>query len=351
MEGAHKPFPFVRQQPPSPPPEPPEDGDITPFTSETPKPEEKLDLSWKSFRWPKLGRCPFDLEDLTFHGLLGRGQDGIVFKAQYKDTWIALKVFHHHTRPNHIPYPHMYWPFERECKNATLLEKISKRLQESLETKQPIYLYPDPSSHHDALRNLRAFSDEGRVDDDHPARQGMEPLQLDEGEELHANPCYGWMRLPTPLLHKLFYGFRMLHHGQFYDSDMYYGIAYNYIGHGGGVYLDTDKVVRQMRILHLAGFLLELGLNHNNWRGDATLIDMSDITSPAHSFGWVERHYSKQGEEQGEGEPNYKKWAHQSINKMRSYERPQLSWLNPNEDVLYLHPTMGFPPKLPFKLK
>ena len=67
-------------------------GDITPFTSTAIKTEEKLDLSWASFCHPKLAQCPFNVRDLVFEACLGRGIDGMVFKAQHDGKTIVLKI-------------------------------------------------------------------------------------------------------------------------------------------------------------------------------------------------------------------------------------------------------------------
>ncbi|OAA63475.1 Protein kinase-like domain protein [Niveomyces insectorum RCEF 264] len=322
-------------------PEPVEqDVDITLFTSETLKSQDKPDFSWKSFRRPKLARCPFSIEDLTFQTYLGKGLDGIVFKAQYEDKTVVLKVYFNDKRPKPTAYHDMYWSFERECMNSVLLEKISTRLQESQETNEPIYVYADPKTHREALYNLRAFADEGRVDENHPPHPGMEPLQLDDGGELHANPCYGWMPIPTEQLHKVIQWRRLNELADFVNSDTYYGIVYEYIGDGGGANIDIDRVIRQLRLFHLAGFLLA-PFNHNNWRGDATLIDMSDLVSPAHGYGWHARTYQNQG-------ANFEKWTRATFDRIRTHKYPEYSWLYPNKEPY--DPWNYFCPASTFKL-
>lgn len=238
-------------------------GDITPFTSETIKTEEKLDLSWVSFRHPKLARCPFNVRDMAFEGCLGRGIDGMVFKAQHEGKTIVLKIFFHKKKP----YGFSYWPFERECMTATLLEKIAARVRESRETKQPLYMYPAPTTHREALYNLRAFSD--HIDQNKAQRKGIEPWQLQDGEELNINPCYGWLSIPVKDLHQL-----MRWHGrpEYDDFDLVgpsYCIAYNYVSDGGGVTLDVDRIIWHQRFFHRAGFYVA-GFKYDNWRGDST---------------------------------------------------------------------------------
>lgn len=52
--------------------------------------------TWENLKKPRLRRCPFDLEDITWLEKLGYGIDGFVWKVKFKDeTLYALKLVSH----------------------------------------------------------------------------------------------------------------------------------------------------------------------------------------------------------------------------------------------------------------
>ncbi|KND86530.1 hypothetical protein TOPH_08820 [Tolypocladium ophioglossoides CBS 100239] len=93
---------------------------------------------WENFRHPLLRR--FKLQGKAkFIDLVGYRLDGIVWKVEIGGCIVALKV--------------------RECQNASLLQKMHFVIEYSSDS---VWLNPKPKIFNDTLRNLYAFSDEGR---------------------------------------------------------------------------------------------------------------------------------------------------------------------------------------------
>ena len=215
---------------------------------------------------------------------------------------------------------------------ATLLEKIAVRARESRETKQPLHIYPVPRSHRQALYNLHAFSDD--IDRRDALPEGVVPWLLQDGDELNINPCYGWLSIPVDDLHRLM---RWRGRPEFDDFDLVgpsYCIAYNYVGHGGGEALDADRIIWHQRFFHCAGFYVA-EFKHDNWRGDSTLIDMSDIVSPANGPGWPSRVYR-------DNYAYFERFTRDILKEDK--ERQDFFWCNPNKEPPDPYWRLGFAP-------
>ncbi|OAA61223.1 Protein kinase-like domain protein [Niveomyces insectorum RCEF 264] len=270
------------------PPAPASAADISTFTTDEPKPAE-TSLAWETFKRPRLHKYPLSIDDLTFEAYVGRGADGVVFKAQGGGQTVAVKVFPDNKPPPPHKYAIMYWAFKRECTNCMLLDKITTRLCQARATGQPVFVHPEPKTHRQALRNLRAFSDEGRVDSAHPPDDGFVPLPLDLA--ITVNPCLGWMEASGKQIGGVLWRFHKL--ANFDDAQTYYCIVYNFVESGDVRDLDEDKIVEHTKFFHTVGFLLNT-FNFTNWRGDAVLVDFSDLTSPFRKYEWLPRGYANQ---------------------------------------------------------
>ncbi|KAF2458181.1 hypothetical protein BDY21DRAFT_214789 [Lineolata rhizophorae] len=139
--------------------------------------------AWRNFRRPRLGHFEHQGR-INFTELLGYGLDGIVWKINVDDCAYALKVFW----DNHPPKDTRYWAVQRECQNASLLEKMRFAIENSSES---IWLHPQPKTFRDALLSLHAFSDEGR------SRQLYRntPGAIQYNTAPHLRKCYGWIMI------------------------------------------------------------------------------------------------------------------------------------------------------------
>jgi len=137
----------------------------------------------------------------------------------------------------------------------------------AIEARQPIYVFPNPTTRSAALENLRAFSDEGRCACHEPeALLGREPFSSDA----QVNGCLGWSELngsDIPRTHR---------HWDIKVDETYFCIVYDFVPKDK---LDVDTIVSQLDFFHLAGFH-NVPFNPANWRAGGVLVDFSDLVSP-----------------------------------------------------------------------
>ncbi|KPM35936.1 hypothetical protein AK830_g10644 [Neonectria ditissima] len=245
-----------------------------PFTSPLPKVGDPS-LDWEEFKHPKLRRFPRH-SDINLGRFIGRGVDGLVIKARLRgsEDCVAVKIvsgqltakvrlksltlcrlqfeFNHQPPPIdaepyvHIPDPlyelryrrkfqprpprpplKVYWPFERECMNAALLEMIQASLQDAAKNNKHIHLNPSPKTRNDALKNLRAFStyhsshQEGKSDN-------LTPFS----PNVRINGCRGWTQFQGHDINNHLIATRAECCLDLKDEETYYAIVYDYVSKG-----------------------------------------------------------------------------------------------------------------------
>ncbi|KAM7191161.1 hypothetical protein V8F33_009032 [Rhypophila sp. PSN 637] len=235
--------------------------------------------AWENFRQPKLWPCPF-AEGFEWEALLGAGVDGFVSQVTMLGRSYALKVFWNTVPPLE---PERYWAFQRECQNAALFEMITSAVHAASNQDDAVYLHPRPSTRDGAIRNLQAFSDEGRQNS--RFRSLPEAVQVTAKTMPHLRRCYGWTTVsPADITNAIKRGLpRTLH-----TSDMLCtispgtgdrnAIVYEYIPEH-----KSDPAVAQQEIdfLWRAGFQFTYPARLEDWR-DGVLLDLSAIRYPWH---------------------------------------------------------------------
>lgn len=163
----------------------------------------------------------------------------------------------------------------RECINCALLEMINTSLCRAKAEDRAIYLLPNPITKSEALRNLRAFSEEGSVDKCPPKH--FEPFS----PSVQINDCLGWTELKGSTINLALRKARIL--WDIKDEETYFCIIYTFVPKG---VINVDVVLSQLDFLHITGFY-NVPFNPTNWGGDGVLVDFSDIVSPfAHRLEW-----------------------------------------------------------------
>ncbi|AEO68894.1 uncharacterized protein THITE_2016922, partial [Thermothielavioides terrestris NRRL 8126] len=239
------------------------------------------DCSEAAFKRPALRRCPFDLGTISWIARLDGGLDGFAWKVAFGDQGpFVLKVFWETEPSRDSGY---YYPFQRECQNAALLEKIAAAVSRDTD-KLPIKVHAHPASFEDAMDNLLAFSAEGRQ-----RQQVKDPDALHISSIPRTKKCYGWLnidgeylcslpRAVRPILVSLEkpYGDREIRPDQ-----RYFAIVYEYIPEGEN---DRSCMQEQLDFLWRAGFELIESFRKENWKS-SVLVDLSDIV-PVISYAW-----------------------------------------------------------------
>ena len=144
-------------------------------------------------------------------------------------------------------------------------------LRRAATARDPIYLELAPTTWDEALRNLHAFSDEGRISRSDSIPDGFSPFQSD----VHTNPCLGWTEFRGVDVNNHIKRTRAQTPADFKSDETYYAIVYAYVS---GRELEPDKMVEQLEYFHITGFL-NIRFNPNNWLGSGVLVDFCDIVS------------------------------------------------------------------------
>ncbi|KAL2022665.1 hypothetical protein VTK56DRAFT_4746 [Thermocarpiscus australiensis] len=228
----------------------------------------------EDFETPRLRRCPFDLDTMSWESRIDGGLDGYVWKVNFGDKGpFILKVFWDAEPPE---FAHYYAP-QRECQNAALLQMVETAVEQAAAASRPVLVKANPETREDAQANLRAFSHDARLKQ--PPQEG--PLQ-----EITTIPrmrkCYGWLTLHGEV-------FRGLHSElrppvltvskvkRFMSpSKEYIGIVYEYIDEAEN---DPDVVQKALDFFWLAGFGHTLSPAARNWKS-GVLVDLADIVHP-----------------------------------------------------------------------
>lgn len=154
-----------------------------------------------------------------------------------------------------------------------------------------MWLNPEPESLQDAIKNLHAFSEEGRARQRYKGRQGA--VQYNTVPPMRR--CHGWTKIRTEQLAGLPRGLgapaltinrvrRSLAPGE------YYAIIYDYVP-DYGCPMVPHIVQAQLDLFRLAGFCMAPP-RPVNWGGSGILLDMADLVCPWH-LGWDLRLYGK----------------------------------------------------------
>ena len=185
-----------------------------------------------------------------------------------------------------------YWAFQRECVNCALLEMIDVSLRHGLETNRPIYLLPRPTTKDQALRNLRAFSDEGKMNElERPSF--FEPYV----PSIRVNTCLGWTVVKGSSINRALERAKILEDVD--NNHIYFAIVYHFVPKAE---LNADAILSQSDHFHITGFC-NMPFNKANWLGDGVLVDFSDIVSPfADEREWDKQRYAM-----------HKKWYHGAV--------------------------------------
>ncbi|KAF4490456.1 kinase-like domain [Fusarium agapanthi] len=160
-----------------------------------------------------------------------------------------------------------YWPFERECTNMALLEKIDASLRLARESERDILLNSKPTTLKEAYQNLMSFST--AAFDQTPGAGKLKPFK----PKTRINPCHGWTQLS---------GTTIVAHTQetkaFHNEEQYFAIVYDFVPEGQ---LEAKNIIDQLNFFHIVGFL-NVHLKLENWLSTGVLVDFSDIV-PIHT--------------------------------------------------------------------
>ncbi|KAI1074853.1 hypothetical protein F5B20DRAFT_562058 [Whalleya microplaca] len=262
-----------------------------PFLSTDNQTYDKHSFSRDNFKAPKLSRFSFN----EYHILkcISWGADGVVYSASFDgQKQVALKIFHHnHRREEGQPYTidskglvTEYWAFERECINAGLLKMIAASIEHSKSSGEPIYLKKDPTTREDAVNNLEAFSDEGRL--------LKEDFQEGDLMAFKSNAkitdCLGWVEFdPTSFENATAWVDHGIRLGQRPDPGPIFGIVYEWVSTEK---LEKEIARSQLEFFHITGFSMRW-FYPQNWLGNGILVDFSDIIPPFEGLGWDDAEY------------------------------------------------------------
>ncbi|KAF2968975.1 hypothetical protein GQX73_g4612 [Xylaria multiplex] len=228
--------------------------------------------TWKDFKHAKLRQFPGHEKPIKWLKYLGHGAQGIVFKVSIGNGEpVALKIFWRSLRPSPLQvgegkFRNIEWPFEDESRTVALIEKIKW----AMSTNSDITIRKCPQTHRHALRNLYAFSDEGRA----------KPSERQEFINPPPFPplptCYGWMRIQRDEIPHV-------SPGAWNDTDNVdwrWAIVYEFIP---GATQDLTIGQLHLDFFYAVGFSLE-PFKPDNWHG-GRLVDCNDICS-VFTRGW-----------------------------------------------------------------
>ncbi|KAI0002837.1 hypothetical protein F4779DRAFT_114204 [Xylariaceae sp. FL0662B] len=269
-----------------------------PFLSSDNEANDRPPFSVERFRTPKLSR--FSFNEFRVLECISGGADGVVYLAEFDQREpVALKIFYHNHRRDEGEYytdirdnkelegVTCYWAFERECINAALLKMITGSIERSKASGEPIYLKKAIETRDDAIKNLEAFSDEGRLSrEDH---QGEDLIEFTLNPRLKR--CLGWVEFEPDAFEdeaELAPGHK-LHHLQDHDPGNIFGIVHEWIPSGQ---LDKEVIRAHLDFFHITGFATLGWFFDRNWQGNGILVDYSDIIAPVEGLlGWDAENY------------------------------------------------------------
>ncbi|KAK4078102.1 hypothetical protein Purlil1_12071 [Purpureocillium lilacinum] len=246
--------------------------------------ERNITCTWSDLTRPMLKRCGLP-GSITFVDLIGYGLDGIVWKVKMNNQVSALKVFWDTKAPEGT----RYWAVQRECQNASLLQMIQFATEQYPDS---IWLNPNPTSFSDAVRNLHAFSDEGRQ----RKRFRDVPGAINHTSTPRLRECFGWTTVAGGDLCALQPDVRppRVHmDGRprgISPNESYYAILYELLPDDTCA-LVADVLQSQLDFFWLCGFCL-VPLRSENWKGPGILLDLADLICPWQA-GWFSSTYRR----------------------------------------------------------
>lgn len=155
-----------------------------------------------------------------------------------------------------------------------------------------IWLNPNPRTFSDAVRNLHAFSDEGR-------QQKLfrdAPNAINHTSTSRMRKCLGWTMVKGDDLCALRPDARAPRtkmdglEREISPTESYYVILYKFVPENSCA-LDTDLMQSQLDFFWLCGFCL-VPLRSENWKGPGMLLDLADLICPWHA-GWFSSQYTR----------------------------------------------------------
>jgi hypothetical protein len=176
-----------------------------------------------------------------------------------------------------------WWPLEREARNAAVLEKIISGLRQS--APDPIFVPAHRRARLDCLRNLHAFSAEGRHARHFHTLPDHDKVAVSESLT-RIRQCYGWVRVPGRdfryMNRNIVIDRRAEKKGEeaasyLSDDQDYFAIVYEYIHEAK---LELDAVQRQLDFFHHVGFQPCQTQKPDNWQGPGIFLDWGDYNSP-----------------------------------------------------------------------
>ncbi|OAA63356.1 hypothetical protein SPI_03519 [Niveomyces insectorum RCEF 264] len=239
----------------------------------------------RDLRRPRLRRCPFDPDTITWLSRLGGGLDGYCWKVNFGDQGpFVLKLFWDRARVTMAGFA-----AQKECRNAALLQMMATAVEDGKASGTPVLLNIRTADWTDAMENVESFSVEARQNAEGNLKQAAE-MNIELRPVLSVprlRRCFGWLPLPAEFLKAIPRPLRVpavrLDHKRTrwldYSDDPetpYTGIVYEYIEAGPN---DPAVVQEVLDFLHLAGFVNASGPRGCNWES-SVLLDLSDIVNP-----------------------------------------------------------------------
>ncbi|AEO65303.1 uncharacterized protein THITE_2112159 [Thermothielavioides terrestris NRRL 8126] len=237
--------------------------------------------TWRDLRNPKLRRFPRHGAEITWLDFLGHGIAGLVFKVTIGGgDPVALKIFWRARRPKPRPRPNDdgfiqdEWPFEDECRNVALLEKLKWIITTADADRRPLPILRRPKTAHDIAANLRGFSDEAR-DSPRPTRPPDDPIPMPPVPAL--TECYGWTTVRRDAIPRVSPPV-----SDYVDADIdwHWALVYELVP---GAPQDLAVGQAHLDFFYAMGFAME-AYKPDNWRG-GRLVDFNDVSAPF-STGW-----------------------------------------------------------------
>lgn len=160
-----------------------------------------------------------------------------------------------------------------------------------------IWLNPDPRTFPDAIRNLHAFSDEGR---ERKLFRDI-PGAVNYTSTLRARKCFGWTTVRGEDLYALRRDIRP--HEVHLDgiarsissTQSYHAILYELIPDNPDA-PSLDALQSQLDFFWLCGFCM-VPLRSANWKGPGILLDLADLICPWHAAWFASRYKRREAEE------------------------------------------------------
>ncbi|KAK0753558.1 hypothetical protein B0T18DRAFT_310115, partial [Schizothecium vesticola] len=235
-----------------------------------------LSHCWQSFKYPVLRRCRFEPETINWRAMVGYGSEGCVFRVRFgSEGPFAVKIFWHS-----VPHPTPggkgpSWPLRDECKTAAVLEKMRWAVAD-----EPITIRRDPSTPAEALRNVWAFSAEGRAHqknkEERNKREGGEGEASGGEMSMSSFPdipkCHGWMKFKLGEIPSPYRTYQRCTDPVDLALQDRYAIVYDYVPSGK---MDVEIAQAQLDFFYRTGFA-QMPYRESNWRR-GRLVDFGDL--------------------------------------------------------------------------